>query len=497
MPSPAAAMGMPTEYAAISAKSARADRVDDSRETAFMKGERAATSVGSTTPAGRTLPSAGQLTTGEINDFSKWDRWADINQEDLGQYRSTWQQYADHRYTLQLTTPTGGAVVNAAVELKDGQGNVLWNARTDAQGRAELWAHYFQDVATPANGLVISGSYQGTTFAVKTAKPFSQGINFHTLATPCRDQAVIDMAFVVDATGSMGDEIQYLQAELLDVIRRVQDSLPTADLHMGSVFYRDLNEQYLTLTQPLTADATKAVAFLQEQSASGGGDYPEAVEAALEAAIDSLQWRPEATTRLLFLVLDAPPHQAEENIKRLQVAVTKAARLGIQIVPVSCSGVDKSTEYLLRNMALATNGTYTFITDHSGIGDGHIEPSTDTYEVEFLNDVLVRLTVSRSRLAACERPIAAVTVDPTAVATTATRDWQFFPNPTSGAIQLDFPAAGGLLYLADASGKILQRLATNPQLKMDLTGYPAGTYWLRHEDAAGQWTQGQVLLVGQ
>ncbi|MEZ4986299.1 MAG: hypothetical protein R2795_14880 [Saprospiraceae bacterium] len=91
----------------------------------------------------------------------------------------------------------------------------------------------------------------------------------------------------------------------------------------------------------------------------------------------------------------------------------------MQIIPISCSGVDKSTEYLMRCMALATNGTYTFVTDHSGIGNSHIEPSTDVYKVEYLNDVITRLIVSRSRTTPCEkemalkRPIDYIYVKPT------------------------------------------------------------------------------------
>lgn len=489
---------VPSDFSARTAAPASATVTRKEAEEAFMRGEPVSAASETVTKGGADatadLPDAGQLTAGEINDFSKWDMWADISQEDLGQYRSHWQQYADHRYTLQLTTPTGAAVVNAIATLEDGQGNALWQARTDAQGRAELWAHYFRDVATPANGLSILIEYEGKKQRINQAKPFPEGINFETFRTECREDAVVDIAFVVDATGSMGDEISYLQAELLDVIDRVRTGLPGVDLQMGSVFYRDHNEEYLTRVQPFTKDDATAVTFLKQQSAQGGGDYPEAVEAALESALDSLAWRDQASTRLLFLVLDAPPHQAEENIKRLQVAITKAAQRGIQIIPVSCSGVDKNTEFLLRSMALATNGTYTFITDHSGIGNSHIEPSTDAYEVEHLNDVLARLSIERSQLSTCALPVAAVDTEP--VTSPDERDWSYYPNPTSGPLTLTFTEADtGVLYLADAQGKLLLQRQSQAQFDLDLSRYPAGTYWLRHEAANGAWTEGQVLLL--
>ncbi|MBQ4165009.1 MAG: hypothetical protein IJD85_01645, partial [Oscillospiraceae bacterium] len=64
---------------------------------------------------------------------------------------------------------------------------------------------------------------------------------------------------------------------------------------------------------------------------------------------------------------------------------------GIRIIPVASSGIDKTTEYLLRTMAFRTGGTYTFLTDDSGIGGGHIEPTIGDYEVEKLNDLMVRV----------------------------------------------------------------------------------------------------------
>ena len=68
-----------------------------------------------------------------------------------------------------------------------------------------------------------------------------------------------------------------------------------------------------------------------------------------------------------------------------------AAERGVRIVPLAASGVDKELEFLLRFTAIATGGTYTFLTNDSGIGGNHVEPTIGEYQVEILNDLLVRV----------------------------------------------------------------------------------------------------------
>ena len=136
-----------------------------------------------------------------------------------------------------------------------------------------------------------------------------------------------------------------------------------------------------------------ALEQLSVQSSDGGGDWEEAVEEALADAIFEHQWSPGARARLLFLVLDAPPHDNPANRASLQQSIEEAAAMGIRVIPLAASGVDKNTEFLLRNLDIATGATYTFLTDHSGIGGPHIEPSIGDYDVELLNDLLVRLIV--------------------------------------------------------------------------------------------------------
>ncbi len=114
-------------------------------------------------------------------------------------------------------------------------------------------------------------------------------------------------------------------------------------------------------------------------------------DAALRVAVDELQWSAQARTRIAFLLLDAPPHEDRQVMEEYRELVKSAAAKGIRIVPVTASGIDKATEFLMRQTAIATNGTYVFITNDSGIGNDHLEATVGDYEVEFLNDLLVRL----------------------------------------------------------------------------------------------------------
>jgi hypothetical protein len=94
--------------------------------------------------------------------------------------------------------------------------------------------------------------------------------------------------------------------------------------------------------------------------------------------------------------LDAPPHGAE--IEAVHSATVAAADQGIRLIPVTGSGIDKATEFLMRYLAISTGGTTVFLTNESGIGGGHIEshiegpeqtlPSIDIYP---LNELLASI----------------------------------------------------------------------------------------------------------
>ncbi|MGZ8326564.1 MAG: VWA domain-containing protein [Allosphingosinicella sp.] len=200
-----------------------------------------------------------------------------------------------------------------------------------------------------------------------------------------------DLLLAIDTTGSMGDEISYLKSELRTILADLRRSHPGLDIRLGLVAYRDEGDAYVTRTFPFVSDVNVMQANLQAQYASGGGDYPEAMDLALARAI-SQDWRPDAVKSLL-LVADAPPH--DENIGKAWRAAEAARAKRIQIVPVAASGVGDVAEYVMRAMAAATQSRYIFLTDDSGIGNPHATPAVDCFLVTRLDRLVRRVLDSQ------------------------------------------------------------------------------------------------------
>jgi hypothetical protein len=331
----------------------------------------------------------GQITAAEWNDLASWDFWASLGQNEFfNSAMDRWNFYPEKRYSFILKDSKSDPVIDCPVILKNVQGDVLWSARTDNEGKAELWLNLYGGTEDQP---LVEIKYNAEEMTIVNPRLFEEGINEVMLNSDAISKKNVDITFVVDATGSMGDEIEYLKAELLDVLEKSAGFNAQLALRTASVFYRDEGDEYLTKVSPFSAETDETLSFINQQHADGGGDYEEAVHTALNTALDQLSWSSNARARLLFLVLDAPPHFLPHVVNEIGDALAKAAEKGIKIIPVSASGIDKDTEFLFRFFSVATNGTYVFITNDSGIGGEHIEATVGEYEVELLNELIVRL----------------------------------------------------------------------------------------------------------
>jgi len=467
---------------------------------------------------------SGALTAGEVNDFSKWTMWQDIVATELSKFQTTWNIAPKGRYTIELHSKSGIPLADALVYLKQRNGTLIFTARTDNTGKAELWLTIKNENPVVAGGLMMEVEYNGQKTRINDVKPFEKTVNHLVMDVTCEQSENVDIAFVVDATGSMGDELSYLQAEMNDIIFQSKQISSKLNFQFANVFYRDLgaNEVYTTRTMNFNRILSESVNYISDQSAGGGGDTPEAVEIALDSAINGLAWSKNARTRIIFLILDAAPHNTPEIQAKLQRLIAQAAEKGIRIVPIGASGIDKSTEYLMRTLALGTNGTYTFLTDHSGIGNAHIAPSTDKFDVETLNNLMVRILKSYTYMPDCDQqlpdlqlnypdslvvypvpPLLVDTVGNVVVTNlidsprdSITVKWNYYPNPTNGIVNIVADIDITELYITDLSGKVLQiltNLEKDRVIQVDLSEYATGIYLIRYPNGK-TWVSGKIVL---
>jgi hypothetical protein len=187
----------------------------------------------------------------------------------------------------------------------------------------------------------------------------------------------------------MGDELTYLQSEFEALSSSIETQYPDAEQRWALVVYRDGGDEYVTRSFDFEAAGAGFRDRLRAQSAGGGGDYPEASDAGL-AAMNQLSWRSDPNTaRLAFWVGDAPHHI--DKASALAAAVDVAASQDVHLYPVASSGVDELTEYSMRSAAQLTLGRYLFLTDDSGVGGEHKEPSIPCYFVTRLDDAILRM----------------------------------------------------------------------------------------------------------
>ena len=343
-------------------------------------------------PGGNTQMRAGTLTAGE---------WRDSAEANIAEWRSKlnggdWYSYAKARKIFAgnvvpvSVTYNGNPVFNCRAELLAGE-NVVYSAVTDISGRAILLWGIDGEGQTPTAVRV-----GGKTVALEKTDGSTVTVEAEAAGIAVTE---LDLMLMIDTTGSMGDELEYLKAELTDMIGRIAEAgSGSLSIRVSVNFYRDEGDEYVVKYFDFRTDIAECQKQIDSQYASGGGDYPEAVHTALENAVTGHQWR-EKAVKLCFFVLDAPPHEGEKINSSLRSSIITAAATGIRIIPVASSGVDQDFEILFRSFAVMTGGTYVFLTDHSGIGGSHKEAEVGEFDVEPLNECLIRITCEYCGLA--------------------------------------------------------------------------------------------------
>jgi hypothetical protein len=341
-------------------------------------------------------PAPGQLTAADWDDNEYFDFYLEALSELRGQGDLPAFDPSD-RVVITVTTPAGAPLSGVRVQVLGGEA-VLLDAPTASDGRLLFFPGH--DGAGAAESLSVRVELpDGSVHDV--APPDADTRDWRIeIDAPAAPPSALDLAFVIDTTGSMGDELEYIKAEVGDIAARIRADRPQVSMRFALIVYRDMGDAYVTRRFDFVDDLAGFRGDLDAQGADGGGDYPEAMDQAMSDMLE-LSWRPGNVARVAFLIADAPPHP--DRAQRVLDQADAGRRMGIKIYPVAASGVSREAEYVMRIAAQISLARYLFVTDDSGIGNPHEEPHIPCYRVQYLNDLMVH--VLRSELEGTWLPV--------------------------------------------------------------------------------------------
>jgi uncharacterized protein YegL len=393
---------MPEPTMAAAVGGADADFADRSEAPAAppAEGESGAVAV---VPPGGSGPSVApdqqfqsNVTAGEIDDNSDFSAYL--------QYRLDYMRFLGYpvndrdvteRHTVRVKTANGMPVLGADVLVYDGQ-TLVATLRTPATGIVHIFP------------LAYNLSGQASTLNVQVMKDQStKNFNLPRQSTddmwdvtlniqPTQAPVKLDVLFLLDSTGSMGDEIEQLRSNILSISAQIAALPSRPDVRFGMVTYRDQGDEYVTRISDFTDSVQEFQSVLMGVQAAAGGDEPESLNEGLYRAIHDVHWREDNTVSLIFLVADAPPHLDYFQDYDYAQEIQNAVEMGIKIHPIASSGLNDQGEYIFRQLAQYTGGHFIFLTyDSAPQSSG--EPGTDlhvqegVYSVEDLDKLVVRL----------------------------------------------------------------------------------------------------------
>lgn len=342
-----------------------------------------------------------------VADVSLNAGWVDDNEawDDYLRYREAFGSLGlaaddvpiEQRRILTVVDGEGRPVLDARVVITDATGAVVHESRTHADGRTLFFP---QTVATDGQQRTAPWDVRverGEATATGALDPELLEYRL-VLDAAVRTPLQLDVLFLVDATGSMADEIERLKANMISVAEEIAALPADPDLRLAMTVYRDAGDLFVTRTFDFTPDVAAFTDALGDVVADGGGDWPEALDEALAESLTAPAWRGDGTVRLVFLLADAPPHiddgaEATEGNTSYATSVLWAVRDGVKILPIASSDTDPQAEFVFRQLAQITDAPFVFLTyGADGASPGELtDLEVEDYSVLPLDELVVRL----------------------------------------------------------------------------------------------------------
>lgn len=336
------------------------------------------------------------LTAGDFDDNLNYDHFQDYLD---GEYKKDGRNILprvdlSNRITIRITDENGRGLPDHGITiLGNGTGETVIDTHSGFDGTFRFFPGFDdEEMDNPAYDILVPNGADIVKRTIEIGQMSSDRtidivLERAKFITPKK----VDICFVIDTTGSMGDELEYIKGEFNSIVSMINSTYQVDTMRFALVVYRDTGDTYITQEYDFTTSVDQMRGWLSNQAASGGGDYPEAMDIALQKA-NKLDWSKGNAARIMFLVADAPPH--DSYLADMVTWIKESRDSGIHIYPLASSGVGDVAEFVMRIAAVTTHGRYLFLTDDSGVGNSHAEPHIPGYVVTTLKDLMVRIVDS-------------------------------------------------------------------------------------------------------
>ena len=119
---------------------------------------------------------------------------------------------------------------------------------------------------------MVSAELKAKTYALKDV---AKDHDIRTMIKYVRDAEAVDLAFLLDCTGSMGAYIEEAKKSIKEIVRKVRKTNENLKLRVALVGYRDLCDSNHFEVLDFTTSFDRFENFVSQLVATGGGDGPE------------------------------------------------------------------------------------------------------------------------------------------------------------------------------------------------------------------------------
>jgi hypothetical protein len=329
------------------------------------------------------------LRAGSVDDNAEWDDYLLYRIHFADCSIPVQEIDVTERHIIRVSTSQGLPVLGARISIFNDQGSMVADLMTTSNGQSLFFPLASPDPDSLTYVVKIEKDGQITELSMeRDIREHEANLEVLSASEPVR----LDVHFLIDATGSMSDEIAQLKENMIAISERIHDLPARPDVRFGMTIYRDRGDEFISRTLDFTPDIEAFTKELSQVVADGGDDYPESLNEGLHNAIHLPEWRIDESVSLIFLIADAPPHLDYANDYDYAEEVFEAATRGIKIFPLASSGLDDQGEYIFRQLAQITNGKFLFLT-YGPQGEPGDETShhVDDYSVLSLDQLIIRI----------------------------------------------------------------------------------------------------------